>query len=176
MQSQDPREELKKIAAELRRPEPVYKIIPVQGKGGSSVYGKVEIGSAKFSSYPEEAQDPGAAEILAAREALKELKKEYVTMQRLVPTTNKELMKKRLLEIVDHHTGVFIHKIPALYQEQFNEKLPSNWLEETAQWNEVNLENGVNDSVILIRAPSQTNVKVSKTFPSLKAHRNNNSL
>ncbi|XP_043287366.1 tudor domain-containing protein 7 isoform X2 [Venturia canescens] len=156
---QDPREELKKIARELGRPEPVYKIIPVQGKGGSMVYGKVEIGSSKFSSYPEEAQTPEAAEILAAREALKDLKKEHATTLRLVPTTNKDVMKKRLLEIVDHHTGVFIHKIPALYQEEFKENLPSDWMEEIAQWNEVDLENGVNDSVILIRAVLTANSK-----------------
>lgn len=164
----DPREALKTIVRELNLPAPEYKDVSVHGKNRSEgkFYAQVLIGSNKFSSYPEEAKTEAEAQMLAAKQALIELKKELASKFCLSATMDKKLMKSRILAIVDQHNGVFTHKIPVYYQEQHKENLPESWTKEIEKWTEVTIDKGVDKSTILRRRVPCTE-KVDRTINSI---------
>ena len=147
----DPRESLALLIDKHHLPKPIYKSLPVRGKKGNehNVYGQVIIGSSKYSSYPEEAANDTDAQILAATLALEELTKIHDTQIR--PSSDRSLVKKRVIAIIDEHNGVFTHKIPTYYEALYRESLPSDWLSEVQQYSEIINEIGVNKTMILRR-------------------------
>ncbi|XP_076661435.1 tudor domain-containing protein 7 tapas [Halictus rubicundus] len=157
--SSDPREELKRKAAALSLPEPVYQICPTTIKNAreQAVFAQVKIGPHGFSSYPEEARSEEEAEKLAAKMALLDLTEKYGSPSRLNETKDKHIIYDRVLFIIDAHpNGIFMHQVPIYYKQQYREVLPGNWEQIIEECPAIVLEKGVDNSVILRRYVSST--------------------
>ena len=109
------------------------------------------MGNAKYSSYPEDAKSHSAAQIIAAKKALNDLKEKNRAI--LLPITQSdEILKQRLLKIVDSHpSGVFTSQLVKYYREEFKELLPENWIKVIKDCSEISIEEGANDTSILTR-------------------------
>ncbi|KAG9430713.1 tudor domain-containing protein 7 isoform X1 [Apis mellifera carnica] len=150
----DPRNELKKRANALNLPEPVYQICPTTIKNTKepTVFAQVKIGPHGYSSYPEEARSEDEAQKLAAKFALLDLTEKYGLSFSFNETKDKNVIKGRVLSIIDAHpNGIFMHQIPMYYKQQFEEILPGNWEKTIEASPEIILEKGVDNSVILRR-------------------------
>ncbi|XP_054015092.1 tudor domain-containing protein 7-like [Hylaeus anthracinus] len=153
IQPNDPRDELRRKAIMLKFPEPVYQICPAAiNNTKKAVFAQVKISShLSFSSYPEEAYTEDDAQKIAARIALIELDK-MLPSSKLDQTTNSEIIKGRIMNIVDAHpNGIFMHRMPVYYTEQYKEILPINWEKIIEEYPAIVLEKGVDNSVILRR-------------------------
>ena len=88
----------------------------------------------------------------AANNALTVLKKNQDSIP-LPVTTDKQLIKTRILKIVDAHlSGVFTTQFSKFYKDQFQELLPENWMEIVKQSPEIHIEIGANNTRILTRS------------------------
>ncbi|XP_076172297.1 tudor domain-containing protein 7 tapas isoform X2 [Ptiloglossa arizonensis] len=150
----DPRDELRRKTNILNLPEPVYQICPTTIKNTKepAVFAQVKIGPHGYSSYPEEAHSEDEAQKLAANFALLDLTEKYGSSFRLNETKNRNIIKGRILFIVDAHpNGIFMHQVPIYYKQQYKEILPGNWEEIVEGYPAIILEKGVDNSVILRR-------------------------
>lgn len=148
IQCVDPREELKRRAAALNLAEPVYQM----SCSKQAVYAKVKIGKNDFGSYPKEARTEDEAQKLAANIALLGLAEKYGSPYSLNETKDKDLIKKRILSVIDAHTnGIFMHQIPVYYKKEYQEILPADWTKDIEKCPEIVLEKGADNSVILRR-------------------------
>ncbi|XP_017881985.1 tudor domain-containing protein 7A-like [Ceratina calcarata] len=153
-QSVDPREELKRRAIALNLPEPVYQILPMTIKRAKhlAVFAKVKVGQYDYGSYPEEARTEDEAQKIAANNALLDLTEKYGLPYSLTETKDKDLIKKRILSIIDAHpSGIFMHQIPVYYKKEYQEILPVNWEKDIEKCPEIVLEKGADNSIILRR-------------------------
>lgn len=120
-----------------------------------------QIGPHGYSSYPEEARSEDEAQKLAAKFALLDLTEKYGLSFSFNETKDKNVIKGRVLSIIDAHpNGIFMHQIPMYYKQQFEEILPGNWEKTIEASPEIILEKGVDNSVILrrfISSPEKVN-------------------
>lgn len=85
-----------------------------------------------------------------AAKTVKELLQKEAPLSGVSATTNKNLVKKRLAAIVaDHQNGVFMHRIPTYYKEQYKENLPIDWEKIIEECTDIYKEKGAHDSTIL---------------------------
>lgn len=153
-QLKDPRDELINLVKLLKLPEPEYKIF--QHSKQNKINAKlcsVTVGPKKYSSYPAEAKSEEEAEKLAAVQAVLDLHKSHGPLVQLRVTSDVEVIKQRLIAIVDVHNGVLIEQLPIYYKEKHNETLPDSWINIVEDCpKELTLEkNGVNNSFIIWR-------------------------
>ncbi|KAK0094207.1 hypothetical protein PV326_011554 [Microctonus aethiopoides] len=153
-QLKDPRDELINLVKLLKLPEPEYKIF--QHSKQNKINAKlcsVTVGPKKYSSYPAEAKSEEEAEKLAAVQAVLDLHKSHGPLVQLRVTSDVEVIKQRLVAIVDVHNGVLIEQLPIYYKEKHNETLPDSWINIVEDCpKELTLEkNGVNNSFIIWR-------------------------
>ncbi|OAD62297.1 Tudor domain-containing protein 7 [Eufriesea mexicana] len=158
-QSIDPRDELKKRAITLNLPEPIYQICPATIKNTKepAVFAQVKIGPHGYSSYPEETRSEDEAQKIAAKFALLDLTEKYGSSVCFNETRDKNIIKGRVLSIIDAHpNGIFMHQVPIYYKQQYEEILPGNWEKAIETSAAIILEKGVDNSVILRRFISST--------------------
>lgn len=68
-------------------------------------------------------------------------------------TIDINLVKERISKIITrHHSGVFMHQLPAYYNEQYDEALPHDWQKIIGECANINQEKGVGNSTILCRS------------------------
>ncbi|XP_063992959.1 tudor domain-containing protein 7-like isoform X2 [Diachasmimorpha longicaudata] len=159
---EDPREALKALADRLNLSEPKYTTVHVGQGGKLKIFSKVEVGEHKFKSYPFDAVDETDAAQLAAVSALKELRRLYETPEEVRITEDKGLVMERILEIVDRHpNGVFRDRLPGFYKEINGEGLPQDWVVLVEQCEQLMMEKGVDNSVIVCRRLQIQRVKTS---------------
>ncbi|XP_008544772.1 tudor domain-containing protein 7A isoform X1 [Microplitis demolitor] len=126
----DLRDDLVELVEKLHLPKPEYFIKQSGKHNQKTILCQIKIGGVKFSSYPYDAKTQKEAEIAAAEQALADLKQHYETSVGLPITYDKELIKQRVIAIVDsedHKSGIFKHKLPFYYKDKYNEALPNNW-------------------------------------------------
>ncbi|KAK1132304.1 hypothetical protein K0M31_016420 [Melipona bicolor] len=157
LQSADPREELKRRAKTLNLLEPVYQICPATIKNTKepAIFAQVKIGPHGYSSYPEEARTEDEAQKIAAKFALVDLTEKYGSSSCFNETKDKNIIKERVLSIIDAHpNGIFMHQVPIYYKQQYEEILPGNWERTIETSPAIVLEKGVDNSIILRRFTS----------------------
>ena len=70
-------------------------------------------------------------------------------------TKDKNIIKERVLSIIDAHpNGIFMHQVPIYYKQQYKEILPGNWERTIETSPAIVLEKGVDNSIILRRFTS----------------------
>ncbi|XP_012284701.1 tudor domain-containing protein 7A [Orussus abietinus] len=150
-----PREELKYLVRSFNLSEPEYKCYQTtekHGNKGTVVYCQVKVSGKSYMSYPQVARTYDEAEKYAAAEALKALKEEYEPLGNIAETTDRVLIRKRVITIINEHpSGVFIHQLPIYYKQKFSESLPENWLEIIKANPLVTVDKVADNSVILLR-------------------------
>ncbi|CAD6234121.1 GSCOCG00007573001-RA-CDS [Cotesia congregata] len=150
----DPREELTDLAFQMNLPPPEYVCTDSGKRNPKTVYSQITIGSMKFSSYPADAKTKNDAEIIAAEQALADLRVKYQSQVQLPITFDKAVIKDRVIDIVinDNHTsGIFKHKLPQYYQEKYKETLPLDWDNVLAScFSKITCEKVLNDGIILL--------------------------
>lgn len=171
----DPREELLQLVRQLNLDLPQYKTTrTTQKKGGPcGMYCQVTVGNKhKVSSYPEDAKTQEEAEKLAAAQAVISIFKSFGPLVELKVTTNKELIKQRIIAIVDLHNGVVEGQLPAYYKEKHHEKLPENWKSIVEEYPmEFRFEqNATGDSSILWRYNPAIHQVIIRNSPSFYIH------
>ncbi|XP_043254220.1 tudor domain-containing protein 7-like [Colletes gigas] len=152
--SLDPREELRRKSSILNLPTPVYQICPttIINMKEPVVFAQVKIGPHGYSSYPKEARSEDEAQKLAATFALLDLTEKYGSFFKLNETKNRDVIKSRILFIVDAHpNGIFMHQVPIYYKQQYKEILPGDWEKIVEEYPAIVLEKGADNSVILRR-------------------------
>ncbi|XP_074110841.1 tudor domain-containing protein 7 tapas isoform X2 [Cotesia typhae] len=150
----DPREELTDLAFQMSLPPPEYVCTDSGKRNPKTIYSQITIGSMKFSSYPADAKTKNDAEIIAAEQALADLRVKYQSQVQLPITVDKSVIKERIIDIVinDNHTsGIFKHKLPQYYQEKYKETLPLDWDDVIASCSaKITCEKVLNDGIILL--------------------------
>ncbi|XP_014473418.1 PREDICTED: tudor domain-containing protein 7 isoform X2 [Dinoponera quadriceps] len=167
----DPRKELIARANALDLQLPMYKMYTKKERSNPTkitIYASVKVGAHTFHTFPEDARSEEEAEKIAARLALTNLAKESSSPE--VTTVDVKLVKERILMIITrHHSGVFMHQLPAYYNEQYGEALPSDWQRIIEECADINKEKGVGNSTILCR--SDPTAKRPEVYsPSHEAH------
>ncbi|XP_046745961.1 tudor domain-containing protein 7 isoform X2 [Diprion similis] len=167
-QHQNPCKQVEIYAESMKLPKPSYKVVKFATKRqGSFFYCRVKIGLYSWTSYPEEIATSEEATRVVAAKALHELLQINGPLSSLTETTNKNLVKDRVVTIVaEHPNGVFMHQIPKYYQEQFKENLPEDWEKIIVETSDIFKEKGAHDSTILCLPYSSPRSK----------HRNSNSV
>ncbi|KAF7386779.1 hypothetical protein HZH66_011231 [Vespula vulgaris] len=151
---EDPRHQLKICARNLSLPEPIYRILPATAKTSTvmGIYAHVKIGPHGYSNYPYDVSSDDEAQRLAAEIALKDLIDKFGSLPNITETTNKELIQKRIVAIVNTHmNGVFKDQIPVYYKQGYGECLPADWFDIIEECSEIILEKGADNSIILQR-------------------------
>lgn len=152
--TQDPLYKLKIHARNLNLPEPVYRIVSKQSKNSKemAIYAHIKMGPHTYSNYPDDAHSDEEAIKLAVNKALVDLTEKLGSLPNITETTNKELIRKRVIAIVNTHmSGVFKHQIPVYYKQEYEECLPANWFDIIEECSEILLEKGADNSIILQR-------------------------
>lgn len=72
--------------------------------------------------------------------------------QDLKETEDKELVKKRVKDIVESHTsGIFVKQVVTDYEEKHREHLPNNWLSIINECTTIAVDRVANNQSILIK-------------------------
>uniref|UniRef100_A0A0C9R1B2 Tdrd7_2 protein n=2 Tax=Fopius arisanus TaxID=64838 RepID=A0A0C9R1B2_9HYME len=158
----DPREELRALTLRLNLSEPAYKTVNV-GKGGRvNIFTQVMVGKHKYSSYPFDAASEVEAAKLAAVAAVNALHRLHESPAKMRITEDKEVVIQRIIKIVDGHpNGVFRDRLPGLYEKEFHEMLPDDWVDYIEGFTGLALEKGVDNSIIVCRSEPQVHVMKS---------------
>lgn len=89
---------------------------------------------------------------MAARLALMNLEKEFSSPQ-VTMTVDAKLIEERILDIITNHDGgVFMHRLPVYYSEQYGEVLSDEWQRIIERCPIIRKEKNAGNSTILVRA------------------------
>ncbi|XP_033209500.1 uncharacterized protein LOC117168169 [Belonocnema kinseyi] len=150
-----PEDELRALAADLKLTLPKYKTVPARN---GTIYAQVMVGREKYSSYPNGAKNQKAAQLIAVKIALDDLKEKNSSIM-LPVTKDEKLLEERMLKILDSHPyGIFSSQFTIYYQQEFKESLPGNWMQIVNGCSEIIVETGVNNTSILMTRPKTPEV------------------
>ncbi|KAI4492107.1 hypothetical protein M0802_010115 [Mischocyttarus mexicanus] len=155
---EDPRYQLSICTKDFNLPEPIYRIsVTAKSPTVIATYAHIKIGSYGYSNYPHDTSSNDEAQQLAAKIAMKDLIDKFGSLSNIMETTNKELIQKRIRQIVNTHmNGVFKDQIPVYYKKEYGERLPIDWFNIVEECCEITSEKGADNSIILQRCEIRT--------------------
>ena len=130
----------------------------VSNKSGRFI-GTVKIAGRKFTSYPEEFLKVEEAYESVAKEAYNEFKS--TTEEHELPLSDdSKLITQRVIDIVGtESTGYWSHILPERYTKDFNERLPTNWLDIVLQMTDSIMLHKMADGKVALYPTTQNNSK-----------------